>query len=65
MTEYARPLWLGGGISYEALEIVEMILLTEIAENAHPANLKTELHNLANAARAEIQRRSQPKCDLI
>jgi hypothetical protein len=67
MTEYARPLWLGGGISYEALERLEEVILREstqpdVVKNPH---LRTELMNVANAARAEIQRRPQPKCDLI
>lgn len=67
MTEYARPLWLGGGISYEALERIEMVLTTEIEENQPPEPLRTDLWNVANACRAEIQRRptQQPVCDLI
>jgi hypothetical protein len=63
MTEYARPLWLGGGISYEALETIERVILIE--SDRHAGNLKTELMNTANACRAEIQRRPRPECDLI
>jgi hypothetical protein len=63
MTEYARPLWLGGGISYDALETIEQAVLIESTK--HTGNLKTELMNVANACRAEIQRRPQPACDLI
>lgn len=64
MTEYARPLWLGGGISYEALEMVEQAVLYA-AGNQKSEQLKMELNNVANACRAEIQRRPQPQCDLI
>lgn len=67
MTEYARPLWLGGGISYEALEVIEETLRGK-ACTIDPANpAKMELMNVANACRAEIQRKptQRPVCDLI
>lgn len=66
MTEYARPLWLGGGISYEALEMVEQAVLYAAGNQREP-NLRTELMNVANACRAEIQRKpvQRPVCDLI
>lgn len=65
MTDYARVLWLGGGVSYEALEIVEMVLRTELAEHEHSDKLKTELSNIANAAAAELSKRPPQRCDLI
>ncbi len=65
MTDYARVLWLGGGISYEALEIVEMVLRTELAEQKHSPVLTMELTNVANAAAAELTKRPTPSCDLI
>lgn len=65
MTDYASVLWLGGGVSYEALEIVEMVLRTELAEHNHHSKLKTELSNIANAAAAELTKRPKPRCDLI
>ncbi len=66
MTEYARPLWLGGGISYDALEIVERVLRNEAEQNeSYTPTVNTELVNLANSVRAEILRRPRPECDLI
>jgi hypothetical protein len=65
VTDYARVLWLGGGVSYGALEIVEMVLRTELAEHEHSAELKNELSNIANAAAAELSKRPDAVCDLI
>lgn len=64
MTEYARVLWLGGGISYEALEAVERACRVEACRHTGP--VQTELLNVANAARAEITKRTPvDACDLI
>lgn len=65
MTDYARVLWLGGGISYEALEAVEIAVISAAQENTHKPALRMELMNVANAARAEITKRPPPRCDLI
>lgn len=64
MTDYARVLWLGGGISYEALDLIATVVQAE-ADEHEQTPLKTELMNVANAARAEITKRPPQRCDLI
>ena len=65
MTDYARPLWLGGGISYEALAIIEAALRERAESMDGTSSLRTEVMNVANAAHAEITKRPQPMCDLV
>lgn len=63
---YAKPLWLGGGISWGALTVAE-IALRGAAKVLEEGPIKVELNNLANAAAAELSRRpvAEPGDDLI
>ena len=63
MTEYVRGLWLGGGISREALEAIEFALRVEAPKYEHP--VRTELLNVANAAHADLTKMSKPMSDLV
>lgn len=65
MTEYAKPLWLGGGISYEALEHVEQALLAKAKTLDSTTSVWTEIMNTANAARSELLKRPPVMCDLV
>lgn len=64
MTDYLRLLWIGGGISREALECIEAALML-YTDDMEQGRLKTELLNVANGARAELQRMPEPEIDLI
>jgi len=64
MTDYARVLWLGGGVRFETLEVIEAAL-RQAAENEKDARVKHELINTANAAAAELTKRPKPVCDLL
>jgi len=59
-----KGLWIGGAISVEAAEEVERAILIRTTQ-LPDGPLRFELHNLANAVRAEIQRVPKPVCDLI
>lgn len=61
MSRQIPGLWLGGAISVEAAEIVEECVLATADRRAPtPASVRTELTNLANAIRAQIQAVPKP-----
>jgi hypothetical protein len=64
MTHYAPVLWLGGGVRFETLEVIEASL-RQAAENQIEGPVKRELINTANAAAAELTKRPKPVCDLL
>jgi hypothetical protein len=59
-----RLLWLGGGVRFDTLEVIEATI-RQRAENEKDGPVKVELMNLANAAYSELTRRPEPACDLI
>lgn len=61
---YAPVLWLGGGVRYETLEVVEAAVRERAQAETDPA-VQIELFNLANAAHAELTKRPKKVCDLI
>lgn len=63
MTAYAPVLWLGGGVRFETLEVIEAAL-RQAAEN-QTGPVQHELINTANAAAAELTKRPKDLCDLI
>lgn len=64
MTEYLRPLWLGGGISRDALTLIESELRM-LADTIGGAP-GMEIRNVANAAHAELTKAPAPEvCDLV
>lgn len=69
MTDYLRLLWLGGGISREALKAVQQAVEHELDMDEvwgrYSPQVRTELMNVANAAYAELTKMPKPVCDLI
>lgn len=63
MTSYAPVLWLGGGVRFETLEVIEAALRQAAESQTGPVYI--ELINTANAAAAELTKRPRPVCDLI
>lgn len=72
MSQKIEGLWLGGEISREAAEIVQRAVERAVDDMArmliHDKKTRTELHDLANAIRAQIQALPpppKPVCDLV
>lgn len=74
MTEYVPVLWLGGGISREALEEVISAIQYHMELKCQgpdrpawhiPPSVATELNNLVNAAHAELTKLPKPMSDLV
>ena len=59
MSQRLEGLWLGGGISREAAEEVETLVLARCA-SMQRTKVAVELFDLANAIRAQIQKLPPP-----
>lgn len=64
MSEYLRPLWLGGGVRRDVLEIVEQAVREKAEVYVGP--IRHGLMDVANAAHAELTRAEpKPMSDLV
>lgn len=65
MTQYIQGLWIGSGLTREAAEVVEAAVQGQAWAAPVGSQLRTELFNLANAVRSEIQKLPKPMSDLV
>lgn len=65
MNQKLEGLWLGGEISREAAEFIDGAVFIAAKKIEHDPKLRTELIDLANAIRAQIQKLPPPMSDLV
>jgi hypothetical protein len=60
---YWHGLYIGGGMRWETLEVIEAALRQAAESQTGPVHL--ELMDTANACYAQLTKRPKPVCDLI